>query len=127
MYCQKCHTQLTELEESAQFCRNCGANLRCVQEISKPESNVSSVLLLVFIVIALVISIINVSITKLVYNWYFTEMRYVVTGLWIINGISLILPALAIRNKPMKIIGIVIASILIMWNIYSNVQHLLLH
>ena len=121
MYCQKCQTQN---EESAQFCRNCGANLRYTQE-QKQENDVSSTLLVVFIIIAFICQLANFAITKFVYDWYFGGTKFVVGCIWLIQGISFILPALSIKNKSLKIIGIIFASLMIIYSLYSNISFLI--
>jgi hypothetical protein len=118
MYCPKCQSQN---EETAQFCRNCGSNLRYSQEVSN-NNDTSSLLLLVFILITLILNIANFAIEKLVDNWYEGATRYVHGSLWLLGNISYILPALAIKNKTLKIIGIILVSMLIIYWGYSNIE-----
>jgi hypothetical protein len=122
MYCQKCQTQN---EESAQFCRNCGANLRYTQQEVKTENDVSSTLLFVYILIAFFGAIVNFTITKFAGSYWEGSWRYVMGAIWLISNISLILPALAIKNKSLKIIGIIFAAIVIIFHAYGNIEFML--
>jgi len=122
MYCQKCQTQN---EESAQFCRNCGANLRYTQSETKTGNDVSSTLLLVYILIAFFGAIVSFVITKFIGSYWEGSWRYVMGIIWLISNISLILPALAIKNKSLKIIGIIFAAIVIIYHAYGNIEFML--
>jgi hypothetical protein len=123
MYCQKCQTQN---EESSQFCRNCGANLRYTQTGIKTDSDMSSTLLFVYILIAFFAAVFQLLIYKVFSIPYWDSgWKYVVGVSWLISNISFILPALAIKNKPLKIIGIIFAAIVIIYNAYENIKFLL--
>ena len=125
MYCQKCQTQN---EESAQFCRNCGTNLRYTQTETKTGNDVSSTLLLVYILIAFFANVVQL-VTQRVFSIFYWKSgsvwKYVMVLIWIISNISLILPALAIKNKSLKIIGIIFAAIVIIYHAYGNIEFLL--
>ena len=118
MYCPICQNQI---EDGAQFCSNCGTSLRYAPE-QKQDNNVSSIMLLAYILILFLITIIQVIIEKIFPSLYETSWKYVFGLLWIISNISLILPALAIKNTYLKIAGIAIASIWIFYHIYQNIQ-----
>jgi hypothetical protein len=123
MYCQKCQTQN---EESAQFCRNCGANLRYTQTETKTGNDVSSTLLLVYILITFFAAVVQLVIQRVFSIPYWEGgWKYVMGLIWLISNISLILPALAIKNKSLKIIGIIFAAIVIIYHVYGNIEFLL--
>ena len=58
---------------------------------------------------------------RLVDDWYI-EDKMVYAVLSILYNLIMILPVLAIKNMILKIIGIVIMSILILWWIYMNLE-----
>ena len=118
MNCPKCQNQN---EETAQFCKNCGLNLHYTQPINN-GNDTSSILLLVFILIALVSAISQFALQKLVVHWYEGTTKYLIGSIWILQNFNLILPALAIKNKTLKIIGIVLISILIIYQGYTNLE-----
>jgi len=118
MYCPSCQSQN---EKNAQFCKNCGTKLFYAQE-QNPDSNVSSVILIVWIGIVFFVGIISAAIQSLVDEWYAVPTKYVMICLNIIANVSHILPALAIRNKTLKIIGIVLVSIIVIYWVYRQIE-----
>ena len=123
MYCQKCQTQN---EESAQFCRNCGANLRNTRQGLKTGNDVSSSLLFVYILIVFFAAIVQLVLQRVFPISYFESYwKYVMGSIWLISNISLILPALAIKNKSLKIIGIIFAAIIIIFHTCGNIELML--
>ena len=58
---------------------------------------------------------------RLVDDWYI-ESKIVYAVLSILYNLIMILPVLAIKNMILKITGIVIMSILILWWIYMNLE-----
>ena len=120
MYCQKCQAQN---EEHAQFCGNCGTNLRYTQQNLFTADNVSSALLLVYILIAFFSSVFQLIIQRALEIAYWeSPWKYVMGGIWLISNVSLILPALAIKNMILKIVGIIFAVIVIIYHAYGNFE-----
>ena len=118
MYCPKCQA---ENEDSARFCRNCGIKLHYTQEVLKAKTDVSSKLIITTIIIVFICSLAQFLIHEMVSNWYNLPVKYIAGILIILTNLSLILLVLAIKNKTLKIIGIVIASILIIYWVYNMV------
>lgn len=115
MNCLKCNR---ENEDGALFCRYCGSSLR---PIEKKDSNTSSSILFVWIVL---VGVFNVGIflyTSFYTNWY-VEGRWVYVAIQIMDNLIMILPSLAIKNRTLKIIGILISACLIIWWVIGNVQ-----
>jgi hypothetical protein len=121
MYCPKCQSLN---EENVQFCRICGSNLH-YQQVENQSNDVSSTLLVVFIAIAFVCQIAQFAIQSLVPNWYSSPIKHVLGCLWIVNSISWILPALAIKNKVLKIVGIILVSLLVIYHLYSSIEFMM--
>jgi hypothetical protein len=121
MYCPKCQSQN---EETAKFCRNCGSNLHYSQEVNNSKDT-SSLLLFVFILITLISEIAQFAIQKLIDNWYESPAKYVQGSLWLLQYVSFILPAIAIKNKTLKIIGIILVLMLIIYWGYSNIKFMI--
>ena len=120
MYCPKCQNQT---EDGAQFCRNCGTSLRYAPE-QKQDNDASSIMLLVYILILFINTLFQFVITE-VSEFQMETFKYVLGLMWIISNISLFLPALAIKNKPLKIVGIIFASIWIIYHVIQNIQWML--
>lgn len=123
MICPTCHQ---ENADGAIFCSNCGSSMKQQQSplnkhASIQESNLSCILLTIWVVATAVLTIAQNLYIKLVDDWY-TEGRMVYTVLSILHNLIMILPALAIKNIILKIIGIVVMSILILWWIYMNLE-----
>lgn len=116
MICPKCHH---ENENGSMFCRYCGASMNPVPE---NESNTSSIIIFVWIIAVGVLSIITTLYTKFVDNWYEGSSRMVYIGIKIIHNIVMILPAFAIKNKTLKIVGIILMAGLIIWWVFNNIS-----
>jgi predicted acyltransferase len=121
MNCPKCQTQN---EENAQFCRNCGTNLHQVL-MSNSDNKSSDILLIVFIIVALILNIAQFSIQKFVTDWYQSPTKYIQGGFWILQNLSFLLIAIAIKNKPLKITGIILTVLLISYWLFTNIQFML--
>ncbi|HEY5405689.1 MAG TPA: zinc ribbon domain-containing protein [Ginsengibacter sp.] len=121
MICSNCNTPN---EEGAKFCKNCGAQLYPVIE-SKPDNKVSDILIFTFIFIAFIANIAQFAIQKLVTNWYEGPTRYIQSGIWILQNLCFILIAIAIRNKSLKIVAVIITAILVIYWLYTNIEFML--
>ena len=110
MICPKCNH---ENEDGAMFCIYCGSSMNPVQE---KESNISSILIPVVL-----LSITTSLYTRLVDNCYEGTPKMVYIGFQIIYNIIMILPAFAIKNRTLRIIGIILMSCIILWWIYGNI------
>ena len=88
------------------------------------ESNISSVLILVWVIAVAVLSLATYCYTRFIDNWYSdAKTGYVI--LQLIHNVVMILPALAIKNKVMKIVGIIVMSLMIIWWIVQNIQFMM--
>lgn len=119
MNCPKCNR---ENEEGALYCRYCGS---LMHQSENKESNLSTVLLFVWVIATCVLSLINNLITELADNWYGSSVKIVVYGIFVLQNLIMLLPVVAIKNKTLKIIGIVVMSISVIWWIIQNVQAML--
>ena len=115
MICPKCNR---ENEDGAMFCRYCGSSMNPVQE---KESNISSILILVWIIAVGLHSITSGLYSKFVDNWYEGTSKTFWIGIQMIYYIIMILPAFAIKNRTLRIIGIILMSCLILWWMYGNI------
>ncbi len=123
MKCPNCNH---ENDASARFCRNCGRDLSPTPSSDGSEN--SSVLLLIFISIMFCSSLIELCIRTFVDNWYTIEGIYgICTLLWIVRNISVILPALAIKQKPLKIAGVILAIIYAGYYVTNNILQFIYH
>ena len=116
MNCPKCNR---ENEESAIFCRFCGSSMN---PVVLKESNTSSILLLIWIIVNTIFNIFNYAYTHLVESWYEGDAKIVFIAVQSIFVLLNILPALAIKNRTYRIIGIIIMSSLIIWWLCQNVS-----
>lgn len=123
MKCPNCNH---ENDASARFCRNCGRDLSSTPSSDGSEN--SSVLLLVFVSIMFCSGLIERCITTFVDNWYAIEGIYgICTLLWIVRNISVILPALAIKQKSLKIAGLILAIIYAGYCVTNNILQFIYH
>lgn len=135
MYCKNCHR---EIIDGATFCTYCGTHQNeVIQQEQQPVQqewtqttqqgqpnttggfDLSSTLLLAYIIISIMTSLIATIITKNVYGWYDGGWYIICQILWIISNLSLILVPLAIKNKTLKIIALVLSvPFILYWVIY---------
>lgn len=115
--CPKCNH---ENEAGALFCRNCGSSMTPVQKQSKGTDRASA-LLFAWVILVVFLSLSLNFYTKFVDNW-FEEGRTGYGLLLILNNIITIMPVLAIKNKPMKIIGLIAMTLMILWWTYNTVD-----
>ena len=91
----------------------------------KAKIDLSSILLLVFVVILFVTSISISSILNFVHNWNNVHaLTIILTLLQILRTVSFILPALAIKDKNYKIIGVILSSIVVVYLLISPLNFL---
>jgi len=83
----------------------------------------SSILLIIFIAITFTTSIIISTIQTFTDNWFEGKIVIVVlTCLQILRIMSYILPALAIKNKTCKIIGVTLSVIMVVYLLISPLK-----
>lgn len=111
-------------ENDANFCKNCGAELHLsVEQVS--NSKTPETLLLVFLLITFTTTAAQFGLQKIVDNWYQRPTRYIQGLLWIVQNLSFIMVPLAIKNKELKIVALVVTSALVIYWIYGNVEFML--
>lgn len=119
MICPKCHS---EIDDGAKFCTHCGYNLS--QSEHDVDKGYSSILLFIWIAIQGFCGLISQVITYVNDSWYTTSVKYVVYSLWMLSSLSMFLIPLSIRNKVLKVIGFIIVTILVVYNIYGYTKAL---
>lgn len=121
MNCLKCQTQN---EVNANFCKQCGTNL---QTNSKPkrEDEIKDALLIIFIIIGFVSVLVNVVVPLLEANLFEFSIVHMQAYFWILNSLSMLLIPFAIKNKNLKIIGIIVSVLCVIYWTNTNIQFLL--
>lgn len=119
MICRKCNCQN---EDSALYCQHCGSPMR---HSANKGVDVSSILILIWIVLTAVANIAIWVITHNVYMWYMGPAKIIVYGIYVFENLLMFLPALAIKNLTLKIIGTVITAIGVLWYVYNNIHTML--
>ena len=119
MNCLRCNTPN---EEGAKFCRNCGMDMSYTPSKENVNSKSADTLLILFIRIALISAIAQFAIQKLVDNWYESPTKYIQGSLWLLQNLSFILIPLSMKNKNLKIVGLIITVIMVIYWVYTNVE-----
>jgi hypothetical protein len=123
MNCPKC---TTENDQSTKFCKNCGTNLQPKPVVeASANSNLSDIFLIIYLGLTIIVAFGEFAIKQLDPIWYLSSARYLLGFLWIIHNASAILLPLSIKNKLMKLLGIIFTSILIIYWIYGHIKWLL--
>lgn len=117
MICKRCNTQN---EAGAKFCKNCGMELNFIHSNKDKHSKISDTLLTIFIFITFVFTVANFTIQKLVDDWYEVPTKYFQGTLWILGNLIYILVPIAIKNQTIKIIGIILTAIMVLYWSYGN-------
>ena len=118
MYCPTCQSPN---EKNAQFCKSCGTKLYHPQHEQTSSNGGADKLLIIFFVVAFIVIIAQSAINIFFDGWRDLPIKYFYYALNILLNISFVLPALAIKNKTLKIIGIILASLLIITKVYGSI------
>jgi len=130
MNCFNCQNQN---EKNALFCKECGTNLYSPQKgiisntfetsVEKSNPDKSNVFLIVSVGIMLAANISIRIIQATVSDWWMLGIwRYIIDCLWLLQSAIWVLPALAIRNKNLKIIGFILCLVVAIWQIYEYIM-----
>lgn len=93
-----------------------------IMENKKSGYYTSSILLIIFIGVLFITSISIIAIQTFIDDWFAKRtVKIIMLTLSILRNISYILPVLAIRDRKLKVAGIVAASILILCLLISPV------
>lgn len=122
MNCLRCNTPN---EEGAKFCKNCGMDMTYTPSNENPNSTSSDTLLITYLCIAFFTFISAFAIDKLVDNPYEGSMKYIRGSLWILSNLSMILIPLSIKNKTLKIIGLILTIIVAIYWTYGHVEFMI--
>jgi hypothetical protein len=120
MICPRCSTPN---DEDSRYCKNCGANFYPLME--QRAEKTTDTLLFIFILVAFVSSFAHFAIQKINTRWYEGQAKYIIGVFWVLLNLSYLMVAIAIRNKNLKIIGLIVTAILVIYWLYSNVQFLM--
>ena len=91
-------------------------------QVEKLNKDISSRLLIVFVIITFITNISITLIQGFVDNWLTSQTMIVIQiVLQAIRNISYILPALAIKNRTYKIIGIILTSMMIVYMLCNTI------
>ena len=122
MNCSSCNNLN---EEGAKFCNNCGINLYSTPSHKNLNPKLSDILLVIFLSITFFSVVAQFAIQKLVDNWYEGPTKYLQGLLWLLQNFIFILIPLSIKNKSLKIVGLIISIVLIMYWSYVNIDFMI--
>ncbi len=114
MNCLRCNT---ENEEGAKFCKNCGMDLTYTPSNETKNSKIADTLLIIYIGITFFFLILEFVFFKLMYLWDF---------IWIIRilqTVILILIPLSIKNKTMKVAGLITIILIVIYQIFMGPRY----
>ena len=121
MNCPKCKQ---ENAMGAPYCKHCGSNLR---QSSIATFDQSSLFIGIYILITIGVAFIDAILPILgdILGLGGRSIHSLMTLGWILNSISFILLPLAIKDRLLKIIGIVVSIPFIIYWVYENFQYFL--
>ena len=113
--------------DSQQGSNKWGENPKEITTPSNENSNSTSSdkLLITYLCIAFFVFISGFAIGKLVDNPYEGPIKYVRSSLWILRNLGLILIPLSIKNKSLKIIGLILTIIMAIYWTYADVEFMI--
>jgi hypothetical protein len=85
------------------------------------DSTVSDMLVFIVIAYMLFYSLVTFLLSKLYPEWYHSAVRYVYISLNIIWAAGPVILGIALRNKMLKIIGIIIGGLYAIYIVSSNI------
>ncbi len=118
MNCPKCNNQS---DVSALFCRNCGTSLNVVQPNTKIDKK-SDLFIMIFISYMVFSEIVRFIVQTMNYSWFESPVKFFIIFLNVIGAFSTVLVALSIRDRTLKITGVIIVSIHMLYILGSNVH-----
>jgi hypothetical protein len=65
------------------------------------------------------------ALEKLVDDWYEGPAKYIRGSLWVLSNLSMILIPLAIKNKSLKVIGLILTIVIAFYYTYSTVYFMM--
>lgn len=80
--------------------------------------------IMIFLIYMFVSEVARFTIQQLIDNWYEGSTKYITIGINLFAAILVILLGLSIRNKTSKIFGIILASLISIYIIFSNITEL---
>ena len=120
MNCIRCNTPN---EEEAKFCKSCGMDMTFTPSNDNKNSKSSDILLIIYLCMAIVLLAARLVIDELFYDYEITNS--IIYSLYILQNSSMILIPLSIKNKSLKIAGLIITTIYASYWVCQNVMHLM--
>lgn len=118
MICKNCHY---ENPDNAAYCSRCGSALG---NVKKTGTDMSSILLIVWIACIVVISLISYVFHHNFYNSGGDKTSMIIScAINVIHNFTLVLPAIAIKHKTLRAIGISVTVLLAIWFIWQNIEN----
>ncbi len=108
-------------EDGAKFCKDCGKKIEFPPLYANTNNTSADIMLFIFLMVTIFLTLIQFAIEKLVDNLYMSPFAYFQGALWIFQNICFILIPLSIKNQTLKIIGIVVTVLLIIYWVVNNV------
>ena len=118
MNCLQCNTLN---EEGAKFCKNCGIDMTYTPSNENKTSKSSDILLMTYLCMAFFILVSTFTLEILIEDWYDGPAKYIRGSLWVLSNLSMILIPLAIKNKALKVVGLIITIVIAFYYTYGNV------
>ena len=122
MHCPNCGHQNPI---ATKFCTNCGHNLSQFAPAPAQKKGIADYLIIGFLVIAFGTIVLQRIIQFMVPEWYEGAFKYILGFIWVISNLSYLLLAFAIGNKNLKIVGIIVTVILVLFLVVQNIQFML--
>lgn len=114
MNCLRCNT---ENEEGAKFCKNCGMDMTYTPSNENTNSKIKDTLLIIYISLAFFF---------IVLDFVFLRLFYLGNFIWIIRilqPLSMILIPLSIKNKTMKILGLITIILIVIYQVFMGPRY----
>jgi hypothetical protein len=122
MNCLRCNTPN---EEGAKFCKNCGMDMTYTPSNENTNSKSSDTLLIIYLCIVFFTSVSGIAIEKLFDNWFEAPFKYIRGSIWILSILSMILIPLSIKNMSLKVVGLILTIVYIIYYVSMNVKFMI--
>lgn len=126
--CEKCGRQFPP---SVKFCPDDGGRviipqLAALKRKNEDGGTFHTTVLLIFAIIFSVCELIGLIISRLNHDWYMSSAKHIAYVFWTIEIIALLLIPLAIKKLPLKIIGFVLMTPIVILFAYYNLRAMFL-
>ncbi len=118
MECGQCKA---DNDENAKFCKKCGNSLTIVNQVNQPKNKSDSAILIYLAWCIFHSLVVNFAASTRI-DFIQGSVYYIMAATGIITGIFLVFLGISVKNSQMRILAVVLAAIIWVYNIFQSIQ-----